>query len=199
MKKRIFRIISVTVLLMCLVLMLTGCESDIQENEVANEISEEYNQDDEKTYVEITILAGYVGGTTQEELNREAEEKGYKEIRLHEDGSATYVMTKQQQQELLSGIAEQVDELTKNILEQYKNVSAVEPNGDFTHFIVKVSDETADEEFYHRLGMGYTVIAAIYAMYDGRDMKSEDIRLIFKNQETDQQLYEFVAQENITW
>ena len=64
--------------------------------------------------VALTIPAEYVEGTTQKELNKQANEGTFKSATLNKDGSVTYVMSKSQHKEMLNTLKDSIaDELNK--------------------------------------------------------------------------------------
>lgn len=90
--------------------------------------------------VVLTIPADYIGETTQEELEAEAAEGGYKVV-LNDDGSATYTMTKQQHKEMMDEIRSSINQALNEMIgsEDYPNFTAIEANEDFTSFTVTTS------------------------------------------------------------
>ena len=90
--------------------------------------------------VVLTIPADYIGETTQEELEAEAAEGGYKVV-LNDDGSATYTMTKQQHKEMMDGIRDSINQSLNEMIgsEDYPNFTAIEANEDFTSFTITTS------------------------------------------------------------
>lgn len=99
--------------------------------------------------VALTIPAEYVEGTTQKELNKQAQEGTFKSATLNKDGSVTYVMSKSQHKEMLNTLKDSIaDELNKipNSTD-YPNVTKVEANDDYTKFTVTTaSTELSFEE-----------------------------------------------------
>ena len=99
--------------------------------------------------VKLTIPADFIGKTTQEELEDEAKENGYKVV-LNEDGSATYEMTKSQHKKMMDGIKEGlVQSLTGMIgSEEYPNITDIKYNDDFTEFTVTTKNKELDLNEY---------------------------------------------------
>ena len=91
--------------------------------------------------VQLTIPADYMEGSTQEELDATAKEKGFKSITLHEDGSATYVMTKAQHKEMMDEMSISINDSLSEMIgsEDYPNISEIVANDDFTKFTVTTS------------------------------------------------------------
>ena len=70
----------------------TSAEADTESVSDLSAISD-INVEKELFDVTITIPSDYIGETTQDELDKTANENGYKAT-LNDDGSVTYVMTK---------------------------------------------------------------------------------------------------------
>lgn len=163
MKKKVIAVL----LTICLV--FTGCggsksssASEPAETTPTEETVQdaEATEDDESSYLDalgdleveknlfdvtITVPADFVGETTQEELDAEAAEIGYK-VTLNEDGSATYVMTKIQHKELMKGISDSMNESFTEMIgsEEYPNITDISANDDFTSFTVTTKNTEPD-------------------------------------------------------
>ena len=157
MKRNIISIL----LSVCLIFSLTACgESDTSQTSettetATNEESESSETDsqeeleaignvevDENLFsVELTIPAEFMDGSTQEELDAAAKENGFKSITLHEDGSATYVMTKAQHKKMMGEMASSINTSLSEMIgsEDYPNVTGITVNDDFTKFTVTTS------------------------------------------------------------
>lgn len=96
--------------------------------------------------VNLTIPSDFVGETTQEELDKVAEEKGYKSVTLNEDGSATYVMTKSQHKDMMQSTSDSIEESLNEMIgsEDYPNFTSIEHNDDFTEFTVTTKSAELD-------------------------------------------------------
>ena len=202
MKRKIISIL----LSVCLTLSITACggsdapaatdqttATEETSSETSSESSDEDSQDlsaigdievDQNLLtVEFTIPADYVEASTQEELDAIAKEKGFKSITLHEDGSATYVMTKAQHKELLSGIAESINTALSEMVgsEDYPNITKIEANDDYTIFTVTTSStELTFEESFSVLG--FYIYGGMYSVFRG--VTVDNIRVDFINSET---------------
>lgn len=88
--------------------------------------------------VVVTLPAEFVGETTQEELEKQAEDQDIYSITLNEDGSATYVMSKSQHKKLMEELAASINQSLAEIpgSESSPNVTNIEANEDYTSFTV---------------------------------------------------------------
>lgn len=128
--------------------------------------------------VEITMPAEFVGETTQEELNAEAAENGYK-VTLNEDGSATYRMTKQQHKKMMKETAESIDETLDSMIqsEDYPNIVKIETNDDYTSFIVTTtSEELSLSESFSTLG--FYMYSGMYNTFNGTPVENVHVEFV---------------------
>ncbi len=132
--------------------------------------------------IELTIPAEYVGETTQEELDKDAAEYGYK-VTLNSDGTATYKMTKSQHEKILEDMAESFNqELDKMIgSEEYPNFTKIESNDNFTEFKVTTKSTELD------MNESFSVIAfymygGLYGTFSGKD--ADNVSVTFINEES---------------
>lgn len=133
--------------------------------------------------VEITIPADLVGETTQEELDAEAADAGIHAVRLNEDGSATYVMSKAQHAQLMKDIADSIKKSLSEMVgsEEYPNVTGISANDDFTVFTVTTtSTELTLEESFSVIG--YYIYGGLYGAFAGEE--PANIHVEFVNADT---------------
>lgn len=134
--------------------------------------------------VSITIPADFLDeGLTQEELNEEASEAGYKSATLNEDGSATYIMTKAQHKEMMNGIRESIDQALDEMIdpESYPSFVEITANDDYSHFTVKTTaTELGLTESFSVLA--FYVYGGMYHAFNGTQI--DNIAVTFINAET---------------
>ena len=111
--------------------------------------------------VEITLPSDFVGDATQDELDAAAEEVGVHSITLNEDGSATYVMSKKQHEQLLAETADSINQSLEKMVgsEETPNITAVTAKDDFTHFTVTTTST--------ELGLSESMSVISFYMYGG--------------------------------
>ncbi len=132
--------------------------------------------------VTLTIPAEYVGEATQEELDAQASQYGYK-ITKNEDGSATYTMTKAQHKEILRDMSESINSSLSEYIgsEDYPNITDVKANEDFTNFIITTKSTELDmgESF---LSIGLYTYGGMYHIFSGQEI--DNIHIDFINADT---------------
>ena len=95
--------------------------------------------------VTINIPAEYIGESSQEDLDKKAEEYGYKAI-LNDDGSATYTMTKNQHIKIMAEMKDTLDEGLKEMIQSddYPNFTDIKANDNYTTFTVTTKSSELD-------------------------------------------------------
>lgn len=133
--------------------------------------------------VEMTIPASYMGETTQEELDNTAKEYGYKSITLNDDGSATYVMTKKQHEEMMSEMRSNINESLNDMVgsEDYPNFTDITANDDFTAFTVTTKSTELDINESFSV-IGFYMYGGMYAIFNGTTV--DNVSVTFVNADT---------------
>lgn len=151
-------------------------EGDISELESLGDVEVEKELFD----VTLTIPADYIGEITQEDLDKSAEENGYKSITLNDDGSATYVMTKSQHKKVMENITENINQSLSEMVnsEDYTSFTDIKANSDFTEFtITTTSTELNITESFSV--MVFYMYGGMYATFNGSDV--DNIHVDFVN------------------
>lgn len=130
--------------------------------------------------VVLTIPSDFVGEKTQEDLDNLANELGFKSIVLHEDGSATYTMTKKQHKQILSEYKDQIDTSLNEMIgsDDYPNFIKIEPNDNYTEFTVTTKSTELDlaESFSV---LSFYLYGGLYSSFSGE--KIDNISVTFVN------------------
>lgn len=132
--------------------------------------------------VTLTIPVEYVGEASQEDLNAQASEIGYKVV-LNDDGSATYTMTKSQHKEMLSAFQEEINSALAEMVgsEDYPNITEVTANDDFTSFTVTTtSTELGMNESFSV--MAFYMYGGMYGIFSGENV--DNVHVDFVNAES---------------
>lgn len=140
--------------------------------------------------VEIIVPSDFLDeGTTQEELDQIAKENGYKSITLNEDGSATYIMTKAQHKEMMSGIAQGIEESLAEMVgsDEYPSIVEIKTNDDYSQYIVVLNtDEVGFAESFTVLG--FYMFTGMYHVFNGTEV--DNINVQFVNEATGEVIQE---------
>lgn len=154
-------------------LMLAACGDDTEKEQATAKKEQGVEIDKGLIDVEITLPASFFEGQTEEEIKAEATADGVKDVKVNEDGSVYYKMSKsthkKMMKEMESGILESIDELVNS--EDYTAFKAISYNKDFTEFDVKV-DLEAYENSFDVFGIFTLVFSGTF--YNAFDGKSTD-------------------------
>ncbi len=172
---------------------LGNSESDKDSTSKSNETSELDPQLIEKGLFDVTlnVPAEYIDeGITQEQLDRTVkEEKELKSATLNNDGSVTYVMSKSQHKKMMEEIKENLDNSLSEMVgnEEYPNFVAIEPNKDYTKFVVTIkSEEVGIVESFSVLA--FYIYGGTYNAFNGTP--AENICVQFVNEATGEVMQE---------
>lgn len=158
-------------------------ESSIQESEVETKDNLEAMGDVgvEKGLfnVELTIPAQFVGEQTQEELNELSKEMGYKSITLNDDGSAKYILTKQQHKDMMAELNTNINTSLSEMIgsEDYPNYTDITANENFTEFVITTkSTELSMTENFSALGL--YMYGGMYNIFNGTPVDNVSVKFI---------------------
>lgn len=187
MKKQI--IIPAIALTMCLGACGSQTNSEVtsvaQETTIKQEKGERSSKTSDDVSVDkglfdviITVPTDYVGATSQEELDEKAKEYGYK-VKLNDDGSATYTMTKSQHKRMMDEMADSLNQSLQEMVgsEDYPNFTDIDANSDFTSFIITTkSSELGFDESISTLA--FYMFGGIYNVFNGTEVDNIHVEFI---------------------
>lgn len=132
--------------------------------------------------VELTIPKDFVGETTQAELDKTASEKGYKSITLNADGSATYIITKKQHEEMLEELRASLEEgLNEMVTSGDYSFTDTEANDNYTDFTVKTSATELGLQDSISV-MAFYMYGGMYNVFSGENI--DNVHVTFVNADT---------------
>ncbi len=151
-------------------------ESDFSELEAIGDV----DVDKGLFNVTLNVPKDFIGETTQEELDKTAKEKGYKSATLNDDGSVTYVITKEQHKEMLEAVKKSIDESLAEMIgsEEYPNVTNVTANSDYTSFTI--TTKNAEPDFSESLAViSLYMFGGMYGVFSGE--RVDNVHVDFVN------------------
>lgn len=132
-----------------------------------------------QTEIELVIPADFVGEQTQEDLNKTAEEHGFKSVTLNEDGSATYIITEKQHEELMKEYKEQINNSLKELInsETYPNFTKIDVNDNFTEFTI--TTKSAQLDFNESFSvLTFYMYGGLYSVFSGEETSNISVTFI---------------------
>ena len=94
----------------------------------------------------ITFPADFATDITQEEIDQQVADGKVHSGQINEDGSVTYVMSKDQHKAIVDGISESIQSTLDGMVgtEDYPNFTAIDHNEDYTSFTVKTTTKPGE-------------------------------------------------------
>ena len=94
----------------------------------------------------ITFPADFATDITQEEIDQQVADGKVHSGQINEDGSVTYVMSKDQHKAIVDGISESIQSTLDGMVgpEDYPNFTAIDHNENYTSFTVKTTTKPGE-------------------------------------------------------
>lgn len=138
-------------------------QKQTEENVKKEENGEKLVVDKNLTNVEVTMPASMFQDQTKEDIEEAAKQQGIKEVRINDDGSVYYKMSKATHKEALTKMKASLEESLDTLVngENFTSFKDASANKDFTKFTITVNQEAYEDSFdgFGLLGLG---IAAMY-------------------------------------
>lgn len=135
------------------------------------------------TEVELTIPKEFVGETTQEELDALCKEYKFDSIKLNQDGSATYKMSRTQHNEYMKQYRSQINTSLSELVgsNDYPNFTDISANDDFTEFTVTTKSTELDLNESFSV-MAFYTYGGLYNIFNGTPV--DNVTVTFVNAES---------------
>lgn len=187
--KKLISLILIGIILTSILIVFAGCSSkndEVKENHGnITELESLGNIDvnDNIFDVKLTIPAKFLENKTQEELDAITKKEGYKEITLNEDGTATYVMTKNQHKKLLKEMSDTINEALQDMVnsEDYQSITDIKVNDNFTDFTITTTHEELDLN-ESMVILSLYMYGGMYSIFEGKEV--DNIHVSYVNAET---------------
>ena len=159
-------------------LLLAGCGDDEAKKESTTDKEEQGIEVDKGLLdVELTLPAEFFDGQTPEEIEASAKQQGVKEVKINEDGTVYYKMSKSDHKKMMNelekSIKESMDELvTSGDAPSFKEIKY---NKDFTEFNVKVDREAFENSMDAFMFFTFAMSGSFYNAFDGENM--DDLKI----------------------
>ncbi len=128
--------------------------------------------------VNITIPADFINGETQVNIDKQAEEYGYK-FKENKDGSVTCTMTKSQHKKMMSEFADSINQSLDEMIgsESYPNFTDIKANDNFTEFTVTTKSSKLDmvESFSV---MSFYIYGGLYNVFNGQEIDNVSVTFV---------------------
>ena len=151
------------------ILLLAACGEDEKAKESVN-IKEEADKDSRD--IELTLPEIIFDGQTVKEIEASAKKQGVKEVKINEDGTVYYKMSKSDHNEMMDklkiSLQESMDELVTNgVAPSFKKIQY---NKDFTQFDVTVDRSAYENSMDVKKTLAFALSGTFYHAFQGGDM-----------------------------
>lgn len=123
-------------------------DSDAALDEAGQALSDIGSIDVDKGLFDVTITfpADFATDITQEEIDQQVADGKVHSGQINEDGSVTYVMSKDQHKAIVDGISESIRSTLDGMVgtEDYPNFTAIDHNEDYTNFTVTTTTKPGE-------------------------------------------------------
>lgn len=189
-------------LLAMLALLLAACgneetttaKDETKESQTASETTEGEEEESEEGgvnvdkglfSVEVTLPASFFEGEDVAETVANAEENGFGEATVNDDGSVTYKMSKSKHKEMMAELATSVEETKTELVESgdFPSIKSVETNKDYTSFTINVDRAAYENSFDAFATMSVGVVGSYYQAFNG--VKAEDMEVLIEVKDVD--------------
>lgn len=182
-------ILIVLILIMCAILVFKWAlengkiEVRLPDSTNSTENSGSIDVDKGLFNVQITVPKDFCEGATQEDLDKESSEKGYKSATLNDDGSVTYIMTKSQHKNMMNDMKDNIDQELQNMIgsSDYPNITSIEANDDYTKLTVTTTSPELSMEESLSVFQFY-VYGGMYNAFNGTPI--DNVHVDFVNSES---------------
>lgn len=138
-------------------------------------------------HVEVTLPVSFVGeGIDIEMLEADAEEMGIEDVKLNDDGSVTYKMTKSAHEEWLSEITTEIETSLTEMVESgdFVSIKDITANNDYTEFTITVDQAAFENSFDGFAVFGIGISSSFYQLLDGKDPENYNVTINIVDEES---------------
>ena len=118
--------------------------------------------------IKLTVPGEYAANADQEALSQTASELNYESITLNENGSVTYIMSKDQHTEMMANLHTGITQALNAMVgsKDYNRIASVTPNDDFTY--IKVTLNSKDINYNNSMSMiQFKTYHLLYSAFNG--------------------------------
>lgn len=161
-------------------LLLAACSDETTSVDTEKSAVEQDNGSSTKNdeMVEITMPADLFANQSEEEIRANASQEGVDDVKFNDDGTVTYVMTKESHEKVVSDMEASVQEIMEELKasEEYPSIKNVTQRDDYQQFDLTV-DQAAYEEGYDSMALfGLALAVPLYHMFKG---EGQDTKITF--------------------
>lgn len=127
--------------------------------------------------VELTLPADLFEGQTEDEIIAKAKEEGVKEVKVNEDGTVYYKMSKSEHKKMMKEMKESAVESITEIVksDDYPSIKEISYNKDFTEYDITVDRNALENSMDGFALFSLAILGTYYNTFDGKSY--DDLKL----------------------
>ena len=167
-------------------LLLAACGDEEKKETTNNKEEQGIEVDKNLLNVELTLPADFFDGQTPEEIEASAKEQGVKEVKINEDGTVYYKMSKSDHKKMMNKLETSIKESMEEIVTSGDTPSfkEIKYNKDFTEFDVTVDREAFENSMDGFMNFTFAMSGSFYNAFEGEDMHDFKITVNMIDAET---------------
>ena len=159
-----------------IVAMLAACgdeKADTKKGDAEQEITVDKGLLD----VELTLPADLFEGQTEDEIIANAKEEGVKDVKVNEDGTVYYKMSKSEHKKMMKEMKESAVESITEIVksDDYPSIKEISYNKDFTEYDITVDRKALENSMDGFAVFSLAILGSYYNAFDGK--AADDLKL----------------------
>lgn len=180
-----------------LVVALAACspvtESPAPESSADASTNEGIQVDKGGDSVVITLPAAFFEGMSAEDIEAAAEEQGYTDTLVNEDGSVTYTIPKDVHDKALTAMSDQIDATIEKTLADEPSILDITHDSGYTSYEV-TADRAAFEASFSASLVGFTLAMSsmFYLAFDGVPTEDQRVEVLYLDAATGEQFGSYV-------
>lgn len=139
--------------------------------------------DSSSDHVEVTLPVTIVGEGIEidmlEAVEAEVEEMGVEEVKLNDDGSVTFKMTKSAHKEWLDELTVEIENSLEEMVESddFVSIKNITANDDYSEFTIEVDQDAFENSFDGFAAFGIGMSSSFYQLLDGKDPENYSVKI----------------------
>lgn len=134
--------------------------------------------------VELTLPASLIGDEFDGELDDEDRARGFKSVRINDDGSATFTISRSDYNKLLEETRNDIRQTVSEMANDFESIVEVSINESFTEAEMLVNRAQYEESFDSFAAFGLYLQVAIYQAFEGKTEGDMQLTVYIKDVET---------------
>lgn len=187
-------------LALCLALSLTACGSGGTSSDTSGSQSGGTSQTTQPLQDgQVTLPANFFTGMTEEEIQTSAQEQGFSQCVVNQDGSVTYTVTAEQRRQIMEATKASMDSSISDLTsgeDADKIFTKIEYNDDLSEVNFYANPDTYSPNIAY--AYSFCTLGAYYQIFSGTAMDAVNVTVHIINGNTNEELQTVTYQDMLT-